>query len=63
MAVLSPQHGENNGFLSSFSASGLHAWGILSVIPLEFQEIRHQPFPMAQPSETGIMMLLPILRS
>ena len=28
---------------------GLHNRSILSVIPLEFQEIKHQPLPMAQP--------------
>ena len=34
---------------SNFSAGGLHDWRILLVISLEFQEIRHQPFSMAQP--------------
>ena len=32
--------------LSSFPVGGLHSWGILLVVPLEFQKIRHQPFPM-----------------
>ena len=32
-----------------FSAGGLHDWGILLVIHLEFQEIKHQPFSMTQP--------------
>ena len=44
-----PQHGENTAFLSGFSADGLHNWGILLVIPLELQGIKHQPFPMTQP--------------
>ena len=32
-----------------FSADGLHNWGILLVIPLELQGIKHQPFPIIQP--------------
>ena len=49
MVVLSPQHGGNTGFFSSFPVNGLHAWGILLVVSLGFQEIRHQPFSMTQP--------------
>ena len=52
MVVLFQQDAENRGFFSNLSASGLHDWGVL-VIPLEFQEIKHQPFPMAQPNEKG----------
>src|SRR5699024_1071097 len=53
------QYGENRDFLSfslslSLSLSPtfplLGPWlGNFSVIPLEFQGINHQPFPMAQP--------------
>ena len=32
-----------------FSTGGLHDWGILLVIPLAFQEMKHQPLPMTQP--------------
>jgi len=32
-----------------FSADGPHDGGVLFVIPLELQEIKHQPLPMAQP--------------
>ena len=35
-----------------FSADGLHDWGVLLVISLESQEIRQQPFSMAQPFVT-----------
>ena len=52
MVVLFQQDAENRGFFSNLSASGLRDWGVL-VIPLEFQEIKHQPFPMAQPNEKG----------
>lgn len=38
-----------NIFFSNFSADGIHVWGILLVIPLKFQEIKHQPFPMTSP--------------
>ena len=48
MVVFSRQYAENICFFR-FSADGLHDWGILLVIPLEFQEIKHQPFPMTQP--------------
>ena len=41
---------EKRGFFFNFLADGLHDWGILLGIPLEFQEIKHQPFPTAQPS-------------
>ena len=47
--VLFQQDAENRGFFPNFSADGLHNRSILSVIPLEFQEIKHQPLPMAQP--------------
>ena len=40
---------EKRGFFFNFLADGLHDWGILLGIPLEFQEIKHQPLPMAQP--------------
>ena len=40
---------EKRGFFFNFLADGLHDWGILLSIPLEFQEIKHQPLPMAQP--------------
>ena len=32
-----------------FSTAGPHDGGILFVIPLELQEIKHQPLPMTQP--------------
>ena len=51
MVALFQQYVENTGFFSNFSAGGRHDGGTLLVIPLEFQEIKHQPFPMAQPSE------------
>ena len=35
-----------------FSADGLHDWGLLLVVSLESQEIRHQPFSMVQPFVT-----------
>ena len=53
MVVLFQQDAENRDFFSSFSADGLHDGRTLLVIPLEFQEIKHQPFPMAQPNEKG----------
>ena len=40
----SPQHGENAAFLSSFPLGGIHSQGILPVIPLELQGIRHNHF-------------------
>ena len=49
--VLSSQYTGNTGIFSSFSAYGLHAWGLLLVIPLEFQGKKHQTFPMAQPKK------------
>ena len=49
MVVLFHQYTENIYFLSNFSVGGLHDWGILLVISLEFQEVKHQPFSMTQP--------------
>jgi hypothetical protein len=49
VVVSSPQHGETTTFFSSFPLGGIHAWGILLVIPLAFQGIKHQPFSMTQP--------------
>ena len=49
MVVLFQQHAKNRDFFSSFSADGLHDGGTLLVMPLEFPEIKHQPFPMTQP--------------
>ena len=49
MVVLFQQYVENTGFFSTFSAGGRRDGGTLLVIPLEFQEIEHQPFSMAQP--------------
>ncbi len=49
MVALFQQHAEKRDFFSSFSAGGLHDGGTLLVMPLEFQEIKHQPFPMTQP--------------
>ena len=40
---------ENIAFFSNLPADGLHDWGILFVISLEFQEIKYQPLPMTQP--------------
>ena len=42
------QYTENICFFR-FSADGLHDWGILLGISLEFQEIKYQPFSMTQP--------------
>ena len=44
MVVLFQQYVENTGFFSTFSAGGRRDGGTLLVIPLEFQEIKHQPF-------------------
>ncbi|WP_302551336.1 hypothetical protein [uncultured Bilophila sp.] len=49
MVVLSRQYAEKYMLFLQFSAGGLHDWGILLVIHLEFQEIKHQPFSMTQP--------------
>ena len=49
-------YAENIAFFSNFPADGLHDWGILLVTPLEFQEIKYQPFPMAQPREKASTM-------
>ena len=46
MVVLSPQYGENTDVFSSFPVDGLHTWDMLLVIPLEFQEIKHQPLAL-----------------
>ena len=51
MVVLFQQNAEKRDFFSTFSADGLHDGGTLLVTPLEFQEIKHQPFPMTQPLE------------
>ena len=56
MVALFQQYAENRDFFSNFSADGLHDGGTLLVIPLEFQEIKHQPFPMAQPREKASTM-------
>ena len=53
MVVSSPQHGEKRGCFFHFSVDGLYGWRILLVIPLEFWEIKHQPFPMAEPYFLG----------
>ena len=47
---------EKRGFFFNFLADGLHDWGILLSIPLEFQEIKHQPLPMAQPFRFGCVI-------
>ena len=49
MVVLFHQYTENICFFSKLSAGGLCDWGILLVIPLEFQGKKHQPFSMTQP--------------
>ena len=49
MVVLFQQNAEKRDFFSNFSADGLHDGGTLLVVPLEFQERKHQPFPMTQP--------------
>ena len=51
MVVLFQQNAEKRDFFSNLSTDGLHDGGTLLVIPLEFQEIKHQPFPMTQPLE------------
>ena len=55
MAVLSRQYAEKYMLFLQFSAGGLHGWGILLVIPFEFQEIKHQPFSMTQPFKKVIL--------
>ena len=42
------QYTENIDFLFIFSNDGPHVWG-LSVIPLELQGKKHQPFSITQP--------------
>ena len=49
MVASSPQDNEKYGLFSGFLIGGIHDYGILLAIPLEFQEIKHQPFPMTQP--------------
>ena len=47
--------------LLNFLADGLHDWGILFVIPLEFQERKHQPFSTVQPLlDCGIILHITI---
>ena len=53
MVVLFQQDAEKRDFFSNFSADGLHDGGTLSVMSLESQEIKHQPFPMTQPQYFG----------
>ncbi|WP_302551763.1 hypothetical protein, partial [uncultured Bilophila sp.] len=53
MVALFQQYTENICFFSNLSAGGLCDWGILLVIPLEFQGKGHQPFSMAQPKAKG----------
>ena len=47
--IFSTQHGEKYRLFLQFSVGKLHDCGISLFIYLEFQEIKHQPFPMAQP--------------
>ena len=49
MVVLFQQYAENRDFFSNFFADGLHNWDTLLVIPLEFQEIKHQPCTLTEP--------------
>ena len=44
MVVLSRQYAEKYMLFCQFSAGGLHDWGILLVISLEFQGKKHQSF-------------------
>ena len=53
---LSRQYAEKYMLFLQFSAGGLHDWGILLVIHLEFQEIKHQPFSMTQPEAFALSM-------
>ena len=53
MVVLFQQNAEKRDFFSNFSADGLHDGETLLVMPFEFQEIKHQPFPMTQPQYFG----------
>jgi len=52
--VLAPQYDENTVFFSSFSLKGFMPEIFYWVIPLEFQERKHQPFPMGQSSKQRI---------
>ena len=55
MVVLFQQNAEKRDFFSTCSADGLHDGGTLLVVPLEFQERKHQPFPMTQPNYLTIL--------
>ena len=57
MVVSFQQYAENRDFFSNFFADGLHDWSILLVIPSEFQEREHQPFPTAQPLLDCVIVL------
>ena len=50
-------------FSPIFSADGFLDWSILLVTPLEFQERKHQPFPMTQSYEKECRILLDTLES
>ena len=52
--VLSSQYDENTAFFSSFSLKDSMSEVFYWVIPLEFQERKHQPFPMGQSSKQRI---------
>ena len=41
---------KERNFFPHFPVDGFYGWWILLVIPLEFREIKHLPFPMAQPN-------------
>jgi len=49
MVILFQQYAENRDFFPNFSADGLHNWDTLLVIPLKFQEIKHQPYTLTEP--------------
>ena len=44
-------------FFFNFSVGGLSGWGILSVIPLELQEMQHQAFPMIRPKKRSALAI------
>ena len=52
--VLAPQYDENTAFFSSFSLKDSMSEVFYWVIPLEFQERKHQPFSMGQSSKQRI---------
>ena len=52
VVVSSPLCGENTAFFSGFPLGGSYGQGILSVIPLELQGKKHQPFSITQPNFT-----------